>query len=412
MITLSRIASAALFAATFLTTANDASIPYFSNVRDVTISAGDRQNYVVLDPQVWEHTRPDLADIRLYDGHAQIPYVLRQRTARMSNVEQPAKILNLGKVGDHTELDLDVSGVEQYDRVRLEIEGKDFVNTVLLFGKDQLGRGKTTQLGPATLYDFSREKLGSNAVLSIPNSSFLYLHVQLAPGIRPEQVKSAGVFDVQEQKAAWTKAGTCGAPVQNAKTTTIDCDVRARVPLDRLQFEIPSNAVNFRRNVSVSDSSGKQIANGNISRVRMTHSGHTVSSEELAVSVFGPHKDRVVVTIQNGDDAPLPISAMEPQAMERRLYFDPAGKSFLKLYYGDPKLEPPVYDYAKFFEEDPSAAQAQLGPGLHNAEYTGRPDERPWSERHKSVLWVAMLAAVAVLAALAVRGLRTTSVRA
>jgi hypothetical protein len=412
MMPCSRIAAVVLFAATFLATSNEASIPYFSDVRDVTISTADRQNYVVLDPEVWERARPDLADIRLYDGHAQIPYVLRQRTARMSSVEQPAKILNLGRVGDHTEFDLDVSGVEQYDRVRVEIEGKDFVNAALLFGKHQLGPGKSTQLGPATLYDFSREKLGSNAVLSIPTSSFHYLHVQLSPGIGAEQVKSASVFDVQEQKAAWTKVGICGAPVQQAKTTTFECEVQARAPLDRLQFEIPSNALNFRRNVSLADSNGRQIANGNISRVRMTHSGHKVSSEELAVSVFGPHKERVVITIQNGDDAPLPISAVEPQAIERRIHFDPNGKSFLKLYYGDPKLEPPVYDYANFFEEDTAAVPAQLGPGMHNAEYRGRPDERPWSERHKSVLWVAMLAAVALLAALAVRGLRTTSVRA
>lgn len=409
MMPCSRIAAVIVFAAMFSANSNEASIPYFSNVRDVIISTADRQNYVVLDPQVWEHARADLADIRLHDGHTQIPYVLRQRTARMSNVEQPAKILNLGKVGDHTEFDLEVSGVEQYDRVRVEIDGKDFVNTALVFGKDQLGTRQSTQLGPATLYDFSREKLGSNAVLSIPTSSFRYLHVQLARGIRPEQVKSASVFDVQEQKAAWTSVGTCGAPVQNGKTTTIDCDVPARVALDRLRFEVPPGAVNFRRNVSVSDPNGRQIANGNISRVRMTHSGHTVSSEELAVNVFSPHKDRAIITIQNGDDAPLPIAAAEPQAIERRIYFDPGGKSFLKLYYGDPKLEPPVYDYAKFFEEDLAAVQAQLGPDMHNAEYTGRPDDRPWSERHKSVLWVAMLIAVALLSAVAVCGLRSTN---
>jgi hypothetical protein len=77
----------------------------------------------------------------------------------------------------------------------------------------------------------------------------------------------------------------------------------------------------------------------------------------------------------------------------------------VKMYYGDPNLEAPVFDYAKFFQEDPTAAQAQLGPDMHNAEYTGRPDERPWSERHKGVLWVAMLIAVAVLAMLAFRGL-------
>ena len=42
---------------------------------------------------------------------------------------------------------------------------------------------------------------------------------------------------------------------------------------------------------------------------------------------------------------------------------------------------------------------------MHNEAYSGRPDDRPWSERHNAVLWLAMILAVAVLAALAIRGL-------
>jgi hypothetical protein len=50
-----------------------------------------------------------------------------------------------------------------------------------------------------------------------------------------------------------------------------------------------------------------------------------------------------------------------------------------------------------------------MGPGAHNAAYSGRPDGRPWSERHKAVLWVSMIMAVIVLAALAIRGLKAMS---
>jgi hypothetical protein len=56
---------------------------------------------------------------------------------------------------------------------------------------------------------------------------------------------------------------------------------------------------------------------------------------------------------------------------------------------------------------DASPAQAKLGPGSHNPEYAGRPDDRPWSERHTAILWTAMLLAVVALATLALRGLRT-----
>jgi hypothetical protein len=68
-----------------------------------------------------------------------------------------------------------------------------------------------------------------------------------------------------------------------------------------------------------------------------------------------------------------------------------------------------VYDYAKFFKADPAAVQAQLGADTHNPAYTGRPDDRPWSERHQVVLWAAMILAVAILALLAIRGLGAES---
>jgi hypothetical protein len=393
-----------LLASVLLAATHDPEIPYFTNVRDIQISAPDKQSYVVIDSEVWGRSRSNLADIRLYDGATQVPYILEEQKPRTATVEQSAAILNLGTVGDHTELDLDVASAQPYDRLRFQIDAKDFVATAVLFGRDSLNQKSRTQLGPSTLYDFSREKLGSNLVVQLPTSSFRYLHVQFTPGLRPEQIKSAAVFDVQEKRANWTKVGNCRQPQQLARNTAVNCLLPPGVPLDRIQFEVAPDQVNFRRNVSVS-TGDFQIANGDISRVRVNRGGTQILSEQMFVEVPTPTDKRdFVVTITNGDDPPLRVANVQPLALERRVYFDPVGKTSLKLYYGDPKLEAPLYDYAKFFQEDPTAVQAQLGPGMHNAEYTGRPDERPWSERHKSVLWAAMLLAVAVLAILALRG--------
>jgi hypothetical protein len=79
----------------------------------------------------------------------------------------------------------------------------------------------------------------------------------------------------------------------------------------------------------------------------------------------------------------------------------------LTLYYGDEKAAMPIYDYAKLFQQDKNATIAQLEAETTNAAYTGRPDDRPWSERHPEVLWVAIVAAVLVLGGLAVRSLRS-----
>ena len=154
------------------------------------------------------------------------------------------------------------------------------------------------------------------------------------------------------------------------------------------------------------------MAGGSISRLRMNRGGTEAVAEDLTIGVSSDYTSRLTVTIDNGDDPPLAIDKVQPQSVERRLYFEPQEKTSLKLYYGDDKLTAPVYDYAKLFREDTNAAQAQLGAEGPNTAYMNRPDERPWSERHKAALWAAMLLAVAVLGSLAFRGLKAETQKA
>jgi hypothetical protein len=386
------------------------SIPYFTRVRDVAIANPDRQNYLVVDSDVWAHARQDLADLRLYDGMNQVPCELKLELAGTSSQEAEVKILNLARRGDHTEFDLDVAPVTEYNRIHLTLDRKDFLVTASTEGRDALlgGTGGPWP-SPSTLFDFSRENLGSNSTITLPTWSFRYVHVRLSPGILPNELKRATVAHLEEKAALWTDAGTCRIGDQQKRNTVITCDVLPRTPIDRIQFDVPAARVNFRRAVTVADEKGVQFAAGSISRIRMNRGGGAVDSEDLAVSVFGDrdHAGRFTIAVDNGDDQPLTFNSIHPQSLQRRLYFEPQGRANLKLYYGDEKLAAPVYDYAKFFHEDAGVAPAQLGADMQNTAFTGRPDDRPWSERHQAVLWLAMLMAVALLTLLAIRGLRT-----
>jgi hypothetical protein len=402
-----KCASIAFLLAGFASSAApEAAIPYFSNVRDVQVSQPDRQNYLVLDEEIWAHARPDLADLRLYDGDVQVQFALSEQYGGVSTEQQEARILNLGSVAGHTEFDIDVGAITEYDRVRLRLDAKDFVATASVAGSNALGPGPTTELGSSTLYDFTREALGSNSMLKMPPSSFRYLHVKLSPGIRPQQVKGASVSNLHEKQAGWTNVGSCASPEQKLRSTVITCDLPDKVPLHRILFQVASTQVNFRRAVSVVDAKGLQVGSGDISRVRIDRAGMLVTSEDLAVSVLAKPVGRLTLTVDNADNPPLQRTSAQPLSVERRVYFDPQGKTRLKLYYGDEKLSAPVYDYARFFHLDESAARGLLSPGAHNNVYTGRPDERPWSDRHPAVLWAAMLMALAALAAVAIRGLK------
>jgi hypothetical protein len=387
-------------------TAPEPAIQYFTNVRDVQISQPDRQNYFVVDDEIRAHARPDLADLRLYEGQAQVQYLLSEQYGGISAEQQDAKILNLGTIAGHTEFDIDVGGITEYDRVCLRLDVKDFVATASVAGANVLGQGPTTELGPSTLYDFTREALGSNSALKLPASSFRYLHVKLSPGIRPQQVKGATVCNLHEKQAGWTNVGSCAPPEQKPRSTVITCNLPDKVPLNRILFQVAPTQVNFRRAVNLVDAKDSQVGIGDISRVRVDRAGLLVTSEDLAVNVIVKPAGSLTITVDNGDNPPLQLTSVQPLSVERRVYFDPQGKTMLKLYYGDDKLSAPVYDYARFFHLDESTVQASLGQGAHNHLYAGRPDERSWSERHPAVLWAAMVLVLASLAAVAIRGLK------
>jgi hypothetical protein len=387
----------------------DAAIRFFSRTRNVTITSPKEQNYVVVDSDIWQHARPDLSDLRLYDAQSQVPYVLVRQSGGSTTQEGQAKLLNLGAVGGHTEFDLETTGFKEYDRVRLQLDTKNFINSVQTEGRHGLNDRSGPKLGNSTLYDFTKEGLGSNFVLRFPAASFPYLHVRLSPGIRPEDVKAAYLSSFSETKAAWSNAGQCTPTVGQARQSAYRCSLLAGMPVERVIFAVPAGTVNFNRTVVLSDQNGNEFQRGAIGRVRMNRGGQQVISEDLTLDIYPQTAKQINVVVENGDDPPLPIEKLQPLSVERRIYFDPKGKTSLQLYYGDPKLDAPSYDYTKFFQQAADVALAQIGPAQENAQFTGRPDERPWSERHTVVLWAAMLLAVVVLGGLALRGLQRSA---
>ena len=95
----------------------EAAIPYFAIVRDIHISQASRQNFFIVDVALWNHSRPDLGDVRLYDDRLPVQYFIAEQSAGISSEEVEARILNLGRVAGHTEFDLDANGIAEYDRI-------------------------------------------------------------------------------------------------------------------------------------------------------------------------------------------------------------------------------------------------------------------------------------------------------
>jgi hypothetical protein len=397
------------------------SIPYFKYQRPVQAQPGG-QRFVAVDEQVWKNARPDLGDLRLYSSQQEVPYALIVARGSRENDNKDVRVLQQSVVGGKTQFVIDMAGVAEYDHIDLKLAAKNFVAHARVEGQEDLHGTQWALLAESILYDLSKENLGGNSVLRLPLSTYKYLRVTIDGPVKPADVLGATSEFRQEQKAVWRDVG--GAPTvtettmsaarndasrRNGKATVLTFAIPENVPVDRMTLDIDPAQPNFRRDVQVADEKDVFIGSGQIDRVHMVRSGQKIDSDQHDVSFSTVGHKTIKVIIDNGDDPPLKLRSARLQQLEHRLYFEAPASAPLTLYYGDEKLEPPVYDYAKLFLLAKDASPAQLGGEERNVAYTGRPDERPWTERHPAVLWIAIVAAVLILGAIALRSMKTAA---
>jgi hypothetical protein len=408
--------AAALLAMMFLA---EPSIPYFKYQRPVQAQPGG-QRYIAVDEQTWKNARRDLGDLRLYSGQQEVPYALMVERGSRENDNKEVRVLQQSVVGGKTQFMIDMTDVAEYDHIDLRLATKNFVAHARVEGHDDLHGKDWALLGESILYDLSKENLGGNSVLRLPLSTYKYLRVTIDGPLKPADIVGASSEFRQEQKAVWRDVG--GAPTVTElpasaargdssrigrKGTKLTFAVPENVPVNRVTFDIDPAQPNFRRSVQVEGDKDAYIGSGEISRVHMVRQAQKIDTDDYDVSFSAVGHKEIKVIIDNGDDPPLKIKSARLQQLEHRLYFDAPASGPLTLYYGDEKLDPPVYDYAKLFLLAKDAAPAQLGAEQANAAFTGRPDERPWTEKHPAVLWIAIVAAVLILGAIALRSMKT-----
>ncbi|HTW47070.1 MAG TPA: DUF3999 family protein [Acidobacteriaceae bacterium] len=402
---------------------------FFRYERAVSVtgtSAQTSQTCAVVDGGVFADAAAGLADVRLYRGTGsaaqETPYVVRE-AAPVEQQQHEIAPLNLGRKGPHTTFEAAMPE-GRYSDVELDISAKDFIATVAVTGADSESGREGTELGLFTIFDLTAQKLGRSMVLHLPESDLKYLYFSIDGAVKPEDVHGVAVERVPAEQQYVTLADT-NQVTRNGKETVATFKVPAHVPVERIEFVVGATPANFSRDVTVKavavpttpvrtdeEPPQPEESTGNLLRVHGMHGGHQIDEEHLTVDApwdgFGDAATTWTVTIDNGDDPPLAIAAVRLEMAERTLCFDAAPGAKYTLFYGDAALSAPRYDYATLFAPDKNPAVAQLGPEEQNPDYRSRPDERPFTEKHPGLLWVALILVVGVLGGVALRTARET----
>jgi Protein of unknown function (DUF3999) len=382
-------------------------ISYFKYQRPVSAPHDNGQHYAVVDEAVWRHALPNLADLRVYSAGKELPFTVRTMRGSRETEQRMVRVLQPATLGGKTQFLLEMEGVPEYDRITLTLGTKNYVARARVEGQDDSHGKAWANLGTTTIFDLTAERLGHNSTLQIPESTYKFLRVTIDRGAKPSDIQSASAGIERSQAATWRDLPGEPRQSQEGKDTVLTFVVPQNVPIERLTVAIDPAQGNFQRALEIQIERGSTSGLGEISRIHMQRGGGRIDVEQTSVPLSASSHGQLRAVIHNGDDVPLRISGARLQQYERRIYFDSAAGTSPQLYYGDSKLNSPEYDYAKLFQSDANAGKLELGAEAANSAYTGRPDERPWSERHPTVLWGAILAAVAILGGIAVSSLKT-----
>lgn len=398
-------------------------IGYFRYQRPVQVPAQQSgQACVSIDPEIFAHAAPQLADLRLYANGAETPYTLRTSSSTIGT-EKIVPLLNTGVRDGQTVFDAEMPE-GRYSNLGLTVGAHDFIATVTVTGSNALSGGPQTRLGDFTIFDLTRQRLGRSTVLHLPESNMRFLHFRVAGPLKPEEVTGLSVGRMPSTPARYREVAETAQAVQKDRNTVIEFSLPAYVPVDRIVFEPNASPAVFSRDVTVSASSEPQkspsdhappyaiTSTGNLLRVHTREEGKRLDEERLTVEAPRELFDtpsRWTIIIANGDDVPVSLKSVRLEMLERALCFDAVAGAGYTLYYGDAALSAPQHDYARLFSPQPNALQAAVMPEQLNAGYEPRPDERPFTEKHPILLWVTLVAVIAVLGFIAYSSQKTAN---
>lgn len=379
------------------------------------------QTCLVVDPGIFAHAAPQLADLRLYRDEVETPYVVHV-AAPVQAVEKSIAPLNLGQRARQTVFDAAMPDAP-YSDIQLAVTGQNFIATVTLYGSQTQSATAETNLGAFTIFDLTRQRLGRSTVLHLPQSDFRYLHFRIAGPLAPESITGLWVTRLPARQPRYVTVAETARVTQKNHSSLVEFVVPAHVPVDRIVIVPGATPALFSRDVIVSAAALSQSpadgteppqavsSSGNLLRVHSEQSGHRIDEERLSLDapqVGFATPTKWTITIDNGDDVPLTLKSVRLEMLQRDFCFEAAANAHYTLYYGDPALSPARYDYARLFAKRTDAVKATAGPEQPNPAYQPRPDERPFTEKHPVLLWVALISVIALLGGIALRAGRRT----
>lgn len=366
---------------------------------------------VLVPPSVTACAQPGLADLRVIDAQdREVPFVLRARSGGRSTEERDARLLEPAFLPEQYSQAIFDTGEQPriHNSIRLLVDShEDFLAWVELAVGDDLNEWRILR-ERAPIYQLLKEGMGARTGFSYPDSPSRYVRIRILDGKNPRNLRSARIAHEVVTEAELLEVDgkldpAAAAAGQSAWTSTADT---THLPVTKVRFETRQESFFRPVRIEVGDDRDGWIFVGSGEIYRMVEGGKP--RESLSVEFRESLGSRWRVTVYNRDDPPLPDLEPSLHGTPRRAVFRQEPALEYRLVFGNSRATSPQYEMEKL--TDPKMLDAAAPGSLRAVETNGGyADPAPWTERHPSVIWLALGAAVLVLSLLSLRSLRVAS---
>jgi hypothetical protein len=364
----------------------------------------------LLTPAVFDKSRPDQADLRLYDaGGRTVPYALRVRRAQDERQPLHAREFNRATNPDRSvELRLDLGEPPpEHDGVEVVTRGEDFRRRLEVEGSDD-AKTWSKLLDKAYLVHFrADDKTVDVRQAPYPPCRFRYLRLRVFPdsGLpddAPAVTSATALHTVRVAGEEVTAPANLGArqpdPGDGGPGSVWPIDFGGdAVPVERLTFDVADKEFvrPFRLEVLDAEGNRQLVTSGQWQRTLGDEKPLEITFPEVTA-----RRLRLVVT--DFRNQPLDVRSVAYSAPARQVVFEPKPELTqpLRLYFGNPNAGAPHYDFAGALPATlkPAPERGSLEGLTRNPEY--RPPPKPWTERWPWLVYLVLGSAAAVLLAI------------
>ena len=360
---------------------------------------------------LFAHCYAGCSDLRITDGQGQeTPYELKtDHSSSSSESHEVHMVENSFATGKYTQIVGDLGrDAPFYDRVRIKTPLADFIVWAEVALSDDAKTWRIVE-PRAPIARFRKRSVDGTQTIAFEGLHSRYIRVRIFE--TAQQFGVTGLTVLREESHPVTldevpatfQLANSDDTTETAWTTNL---ASGNIPVSRVQFA--ALTPEFYRAVRISSSMDGKIWNFRGSGVIYRYKQGAAIRESLSVDFREWPGNRLLrVDVINGNDQPLRNAKLSLLAVPRTIVFRPQPQTNYRLLYGNESAGAPQYDLSHFLEAGPPKpvyVLLSLGPEETTANYR---DPRPFSERHPSVLWIALGIAIVLIGLTALKTLRT-----